>query len=121
MAGRYDITIEQGATFDLPVTYTNSDGTPFVLTDYTLRGQIRRHIKSDDIVASFTFDMAGEAIGHFHAQLTAAITAGIEAGETVADPRSKYVYDIEAEHDSTHEVRRILEGNVSVSPEVTRP
>jgi hypothetical protein len=40
-------------------------------------------------------------------------------GEEITDEKSKYVYDLEIVH-TTGTVKRILDGYVYVSPEVTR-
>jgi hypothetical protein len=121
MAANWPITIEQGSTFSLPITIKNSDGTIFDLTPWTGRGQIRRHYRSTTIVASFTCTVvAPPTLGRMVISLSGTITAAIPAGDTQTDPRSEYFYDIEIENSGTTEVRRILNGIVYVSPEVTR-
>jgi hypothetical protein len=122
MAGRFDITIEQGAVLSLPLTLKNTNGTAFDLTGYTGRGQIRKFHRSTSIIASFTVTIptTGELItsGKLTVSLTAIETAAISAGEEITDEKSKYVYDLEIISGAT--VKRILEGFVFVSPEVTR-
>jgi hypothetical protein len=119
MAGRFDITIYQGASLNIPITITNTDGTAFNLTNWTPRGQIRRTHRSTTIVASFTFTVTNAVLGKMDIKMTDEITKTISAGETINDPRSQYQYDIEIEHtDGT--VKRILEGVVYVDAEVTR-
>ncbi len=120
MAGRYDITIEQGATFHLPLTIKNSDDSAFDLSGYTPRGNIRRTHQSATIVASFTFTLTFPyTLGKMDVILTDEVTASIPCGETTTSSTSKYVYDIEIEHTSGT-VKRLLEGYLYVSPEVTR-
>jgi hypothetical protein len=51
VAARYDITIEQGASFELPLTLQHSNGTVYNLTGYTGRGQIRKYHRSASIIA----------------------------------------------------------------------
>ena len=121
MAGIKDLYIEQGATYKLAVKMKHADGTPFDLTDWTIqRGQIRKTRRSDTVVKSFTITVENAAQGEMTVSLSAEDSASIPAGETVSDPRSKYVYDIEIENGVTGEVMRILEGFVYISPEVTR-
>ena len=126
MAGRYDITIYQGSRFELPFTIKNSNGTAFDLTGYLARGQIRRHMRSTGTpTATFTCTIATPATGEIISALTHTQTGGITAGDTVTDPRSKYVYDIEIYKPVTPPaletvVRRILEGYAYIDPEVTR-
>jgi len=123
MAGRYDLTVEQGATFSKTFTLKDASGAVINLSTYTGRGQIRKYHRSDDppeatfVVAFFTNGTDGKLV----ISLTAAVTAALTAGETVGDVRSKYVYDIELFVTATPTiVRRILEGDLYVSPEVTR-
>ena len=119
MSGRYDITIEQGATFCLPMTIKNHDGSHFDLTNWTGRGQIRKSHRATTVICSFVFTYHDRLKGKMEAGLSDEVTQQIPAGEVVTDPRSKYVYDIEIEN-TTGQVKRLLEGNAYVSPEVTR-
>src|SRR5512136_2402663 len=104
MAGKYDITIDQGATFSLPITIKYSDGTPFDLTDWIIsgvspRGQIRkRHRSEDPPLANFNFVITDMVNGKLTIVMPANITADIQAGETQTDSRSKYVWDFEIEN-----------------------
>ena len=130
MSGRYDITIDQGATYRLPITIRNSDGTPFDLSTWVPKGQIRRTHRSPQVVAEFVCtvlpDIYGEgapgSAGKMEVVLIDEVTATIPAGETVNDPRSKYVYDIFIEQkiaEPAAESKRILEGYVYINPRVT--
>jgi hypothetical protein len=119
MAGRFDIVLEQGASFVLPLTLRHADNTAFDLTGYTGRGQIRKFHRSTSVIASFTVVMdVVPTTGKLTVSLTAVETAGISCGEEVTDEKSKYVYDLEIV--SGGNVKRILDGFVFVSPEVTR-
>jgi hypothetical protein len=122
MGGRYDMTIEQGSTYLLPVAIKNKvDQTAFDLTDWTGRGQIRRTHHSTDIVAEFVVTvLTPKTNGQLEISLTALVTAGIPCGDSVNDASSIYYYDIELVNSVTSEVKRILEGKVFISPEVTR-
>jgi hypothetical protein len=122
LAGRYDITVNQGSSFLLPVTVKKLDGTAFDLTDYAGgRGQIRKYHRSVDIVVSFTVALLNpKTSGQLTVALTAAQTALIPAGEIATDDRSTYLYDIEIYKTGDSSVLRILEGNAFISPEVTR-
>ena len=41
LPGRYDIILQQAATYDLPISYRDSAGTPIDLSGYTARLQVR--------------------------------------------------------------------------------
>jgi len=120
MAANWPITIEQGSTFIFPYTVKNSDGTAFNLTNWTGRGQIRKRYRATAIIATFTCTIAIPTNGRMVVSLSGAITAAIPAGDTETDPRSEYVYDIEIENSVSGEIKRLLNGSVFVSPEVTR-
>jgi len=122
MAGTYNITIEQGSTFNMPITLKDSSGVPIDLTGWIPRGQIRKRRRSTTIVASFSFILTDLLNGAMTIIMSAATTAGISAGETETDERSKYVWDFEIYRPipGGEEVKRILEGAVHISPEVTR-
>lgn len=118
-----DLSIEQGATFRLSFTWSTSAGvdgsgvpiagTPYDLTDCTARMQIRKSYTSPALVSLASGD---------------GITLGGPAGTveiTVSDERTDALnvktalYDLEIEFPSG-DVYRVLEGAVTVSPNVTK-
>jgi hypothetical protein len=107
MATKANIVIDQGSTFASSIDILDENDEPVVLTNYTARGQIRKHYSSTNSV-SFTTTMSN---GSLVISLTANQTANIVSG--------RYVYDIELV-DPSNTVIRILEGIVTVTPEVTR-
>jgi len=114
MAARYDITIEQGATFtfDLQVQSIN------LTTGYTVRMQGRTSHAATSTVFSLT-NASGITLTHGggHSHIIPVIAATVT--DDFPAPMSG-VYDIEYEETSTGIVTRILEGSFYVTPEVTR-
>jgi len=55
------ITIDQGATFYLPITYKDEDGDPIIITDYSARMQIRETLNSDDTLVDLSTE-TGEIV-----------------------------------------------------------
>jgi len=112
-AGQYNITIEQGTTFSKTLIYKNSSGTVVNLSDVAeVRGQVRPSVASTTF-KNFTLTVdANPALGKIYWSMSATDTA------TLSAPATQY-YDIEIEYDNGT-VKRILEGTVTVSPEVTR-
>jgi len=112
-AGSYNITIEQGATYDQTFTFTR-DGSPVNLTGYTARMQIRASVTAQqvvyDVAVTGTFTLGGAA-GTIRIVITATNTAALTAGT--------YVYDLELQS-ASGVVTRLLQGSVTVVPEVTR-
>jgi hypothetical protein len=109
----YNITIEQGATFSKTLIYKDSNGTPINMSDVAeVRGQMRPTIASSTF-KDFTLTIdANPALGKIYWSMSDEDTAALSA------PSTQY-YDIELEFDDGT-VKRILQGTVTVSPEVTR-
>jgi hypothetical protein len=108
MATKANLVIDQGTTFTTTLTVTDDDGTALDLTGYTGSAQIRKHYTSSN---SVSFNVAvSPGSGEVTLSLTANATSNITAG--------RYVYDCELTNTGT--VSRILEGIVTVTPQVTR-
>ena len=112
MAALTNLLIEQGATFTSTISLFNAADTAFDLTGHTAAGQIRKSYSSSSASATFTISFASDRTsGQITLSLTPTQTADLEEG--------RYVYDIETTgSDST--VTRVLQGTVTVSPNVTR-
>lgn len=124
-AGRYDITLEQGSTFDLPLRYKTPSGSGVNLSSYSARMQVREapatslfvEFNSSLTANGFIFmsgaaeDREDGANGNLRVFMTAA--------NSTALPRFAGRYDLEIE-DSTGYVIRLLEGQFRVEPEITR-
>ncbi len=124
-AGRYDITLEQGATFDLPLRYRAPSGTPVDLTGYSAKMQVRE-APASAVFVEFNSSLTSNgfifltgpaenredgANGNLRVFMTAANSAAL--------PRFAGRYDLELA-DSTGYVIRLLEGQFPVEPEITR-
>ncbi len=113
-ATKYNLTIEQGATFVKSITIRDgATGLVRDLTNYTARGMIRINIDDVTPIAQFSFNTL-DATGVFTFQLTSV--------QTTAFAFEKGVYDIELvqKNTSPENVERILQGSVFLSKEVTR-
>lgn len=108
MATKANLVIDQGATFTTTISITDDDGNIIDLTGYTGAAQIRKHYTSLTAV-NFAVSV-NEANGEVTLSLTASQTGNIVAG--------RYVYDCELTRSGT--VSRVLEGIVTVTPQVTR-
>ena len=108
MASISNVVIDQGTTFSLELNLTNDDASAKDLANYTVTSQMR---KSYDAATFTSFTTAKvDATGKVTISLTAAETAALKSG--------RYVYDIEIA--SSSETLRVLEGIVTVTPNVTR-
>ena len=110
MAARADMTMDQGANFETVVTVTDSSGDLIDLTNYETAGQIRKHHTSSAVSATFTITNGGTA-GTLTLALGWSATGSLSSG--------RYVYDVEITSPSSVKTR-VVEGIVTVTPEVTR-
>ncbi len=116
-AGKYNITIEQGSTYNNKMTfYTDStQTTPIDFTGYTWRMMIRNAIPSSTVLLELTSENGRIDISN---QDNGEITLKITATDTAALSFSDGVYDLESVLSAT--VDRKLYGDVTLSKEVTR-
>lgn len=113
MAGTLNLTLAQGSTWSVTLTYKDANGAAINLSGYTAAMQVRASHAASTTVLSLTSGSGitlGGAAGTITITASAATTAAIEAGT--------YVYDLELTTGST--VTRLVEGSVTVTPEVTR-
>lgn len=74
--GKYDITIHQGATFELPLQYKDSTGTPVNMSGYTVAAQLWNRVGTVKL-SNFDFAWTAQASGSFKLRLSSAVTSGI--------------------------------------------
>ena len=117
-AGKYDITIEQGATFTLNLSYKNSAGAVIDLSSsYTSRMKIRESTGGTIIASTESGDSPKNTITIALAASGNNIIVTISAAHTATFDFNNAVYDLELV--SGLEVDRIIEGRVFLSKEVT--
>ena len=114
-AGVKNIVIEQGATFTWNLIWNDSTSTPVDLTGYTARMQVRKTKASTEKLLDLTTENGGITLGG--ALGTIAVVASAALTEAV-DAKSG-VYDLELES-ASGVVKRLIEGEVTISLEVTR-
>lgn len=107
MAQKLNLIIDQGATFTTTFTVNDDGGTPIDFTAYTGSSQIRKHYTSSN---SVSFDVMLNNAGEVSLSMNAETTGTLPAG--------RYVYDVEV--NSGSQVSRVVEGIVTVTPQVTR-
>ena len=110
-AGTYNLIIDQGSDFALDLVIKQG-GTALNLTNYTGRAQLRTSVDASSASASFSVTVTNAANGALKMQLPAATSSGISAGQ--------YVYDLEIFTANDSIVKRIIQGDVTLTPEVTR-
>ena len=116
MTTRYDIVVQQGATFILPIQALNQDRTVKVLSGYLARFQVRSTTGSAVVLMSGTTEDGRISVNGPGGIVTITVGADVTAPMTWTNG----VWDIEA-YTSVSNVIRLAEGFASLSPEVTRP
>jgi hypothetical protein len=113
-AGIYNATIDQGATWSVVVTYKDSTGAAINLTGYTAAMQVRQQYSSADADLTLTSPSGGIVI----TGATGVVTITMTATQTAALEEGYYVYDVELTSGSYKD--RLIQGQLTVAPEVTR-
>ena len=115
-AGKHNIKIDQGATFELTLTIKES-GSAKDLSSYSARAHLRKTKESTSTSAVFTCDRdgAGSALSD-----TGVVTMGLTPAQTNELAEGKYVYDLEIFTANDAIVNRIIEGSATVTRGITR-
>ena len=111
MAYIANLYVEAGATFSRVITYTDSSGELVDLTGYTAELQVRETVDSATAILTKVPTLGG-ALGTISWAFTPAETATLTA--------SKYAYALELTKTADSTVTRLVEGALTVSPEVVR-
>ena len=117
-AGKYDITIEQGATFTLNLSYKNSAGAVQDLSSsYTARMKIRESVGGTIIASTESAESPKNIITSALAASGNNIIMGITAVNTATLDFDNAVYDLELAGGTT--VDRFMQGRVALDREIT--
>ena len=124
-AGRYSFVIEQGATTNLQINWTDSSGSTIDLTGYHSRMQIRPGVESDVVFLSLSSSLESDGTGinlsgsNGETPLQSGSLAIYISADSTEDLNfNEAYYDLEMVNGS--EVTRLLEGKVKLSKNVTR-
>ena len=113
MAAIANLIIDQGASFSSDVTVRDANNELFNLTGYTASAKMALGYSSTRTRTTITSTIASDATtGIVSLSLTSTQTAALDAPE-------RYVYDVEITQTSTGTVTRVIEGIISVRPNVT--
>lgn len=125
-AGRYSFVIEQGATTNIQINWTDISGSVIDLTGYQARMQIRPTITSDEVFLTLSSSLQGSCNTGINLSGSNGVTP-LSSGSlaiyisahssSMLDFNEAY-YDLELERGC--EVTRLLEGKVKLSKNVTR-
>lgn len=108
MAIKANIIIDQGADFSTNIRVTDEDGVAIDLEGYTGEAQMRKWYTS---LSAINFDVTLN---------NSTVTLSLSSSDTANLVPGRYVYDVELTNASSNVISRILEGIVTVTPNVTR-
>jgi hypothetical protein len=117
MAQYEDIEIDQGADVSVEIHCVSKDGSIKDLTDHSVAAKLKKTYNSDsaDTFSFTSIIITPPSDGIVNISLTNTQTDALKAG--------RYVYDVELSfQDSDNEtiIERVLEGQLHVTPSVTR-
>ena len=112
MAAIANLTIDQGASFSSDVTVKDANGNAFDLTGYTASAKMAKGYSSTRTRTSLTCTISTPATNGI-------VTLALTADQTGALDDGRYVYDLEIEQSGTGNVTRVIEGVITVRPNVT--
>ncbi|WHT21008.1 hypothetical protein N8J89_08055 [Crossiella sp. CA-258035] len=105
---RYDITIPQGTTWTVSIPVLAPNGTPQNLTGWNAAGQVRAFHESPEVLHNISINLEGSNVVLTVLPTTSSAWAWRNG-----------VYDVELTSPDS-KVIRLVEGHVTVTPEVTR-
>jgi len=115
-AGRKNIVVEKGSTFLLTLVWKDHNRVPIDLTGYTARMQVRKSYSSAEKLLDLTTEKGCIVLGGVSG--TIMINAPADKTSIIHDNIRSGVYDLEVVRGLN--VRRLIEGEVDIRPEVTR-
>jgi hypothetical protein len=108
MATKVNLVVDQGSTFQTSITFNDETGNTINFSAFTGLAQMRKHFTSSNST-SFSVSLTSNGV----------ITLGLNADQTGNLVPGRYVYDLEVT-DTANNVSRLIEGVVTVTPNVTR-
>jgi hypothetical protein len=112
MAAIANLTVDQGTSFTSDVTVKDANGNAFDLTGYTATAKMAKGYASTRTRTTITTTVAADATtGVVTLSLTSTVTAALDA--------ERYVYDLEITQTSSGNVTRVIEGIITVRPQVS--
>lgn len=108
MAIKANLIVDQGADFSTTLNVTDEGGNSINLSAYSGAAQMRKHYSSSQY---YSFNVQTYANG--------AVILSVNSAVTNTIPFGRYVYDCELT-DGSGQKSRLVEGIVTVTPQVTR-
>lgn len=111
MAVTSNLYVDQGSDYATIITVTSATGAPLVLDGYTVKSQMRKSYSSS-VYHNFTATIHNAPAGQIKLALSSAQSEAIVAG--------RWLYDVEITQTSSGVKKRVVEGIVTVTPQITQ-
>ena len=111
MAAISNLYIDAGSDYSTIITVASTAGAPLNLTGYTVKSQMRKSYSSSTFY-NFTATIHDAVLGNLKLDLTAAQSELIPAG--------RWLYDVEITNTASGAKKRVVEGIVIVTPQITQ-
>jgi len=112
MAAIANLTVDQGTSFTSDVTVKDANGNAFDLTGYTAVAKMAKGFASTRTRTTITTTVAADAT-------TGVVTLSLSSTASAALDAERYVYDLEITQTSSGNVTRVIEGIITVRPQVS--
>ena len=112
MAAIANLTVDQGTSFTSDVTVKDANGNAFNLTGYTANAKMAKGFASTRTRTTITTTVAADAT-------TGIVTLSLSSTASAALDAERYVYDLEITQTSSGNVTRVIEGIITVRPQVS--
>ncbi len=104
-----NLTLDKGTDFEATFNVTNSDGTAFLLSNYTATAKIRKHLAAT-AYKSFQTSLT-VATGEIQVSMASSITSLLTAGRNY--------YDVIITQSGTNKITKVFEGMILVNETVS--
>jgi hypothetical protein len=111
MASQVELFCDQGSDFSFTIDVKNDDSSPMNIAGYSFSSSIRKSYYSVHPTANLSISVSNTALGNVILTMNSATTANIKAG--------RYLYDVRMV-DTSNVVTRVIEGIITVYPQVTK-
>ncbi len=111
MAVTSNLYIDQGSDYATIVSVKAANGAPLDLTGYTVKSQMRKSYSS-----STAYNFTATVYGALDGQIKLALSSS--QSETIAAGR--WLYDVEITQTSSGAKKRVVEGIVTITPQITQ-
>jgi hypothetical protein len=111
LATTSNLFIDQGSDYGTLVGVNSTTGAPLILTGYTVKSQMRKSYSSS---TAYAFNAS------VHDALNGKIKLTLTAAQSEAIPAGRWLYDVEITQTETGVKRRVVEGIVTITPQITQ-